>query len=323
MKRNIATADNIEATRLLLEYSTEPQKIIDAACKSVQLTPGFIREFRQYMTKENFTLSYKLTPEMADTNPDLFSEEILKEHYKDGLVDCNISLPMLAKYRDICNQTAGDEDYYSEEGSTLAETENLKSIIRDATESELTEDATLAFLGYSTETDDLLLKRIKNEDAKNSMLLSLSLNDDKPLTSATYKYLNNDMKEMLLGTEDVNPRDFINALSESKDLGWILNMINNVESGNITLQETTKNLENEILPLLNNLPEDAIVTLVKFSDKLKNTFNYRIMKYLLENKSFSEKQLIEILPEFKQAGMYFDLKKFAQANNYKELLSKM
>ena len=59
-------------------------------------------------------------------------------------------------------------------------------------------------MGISSEIDDLLLKLVKDEDTKSTILLTLSLSDEHEMTSSSYKYLSNDIKENVLGDEDVS-----------------------------------------------------------------------------------------------------------------------
>ena len=47
------------------------------------------------------------------------------------------------------------------------------------------------------------------------------------------------------------------------------------------------------------------------------------MVWLLENKEFSEEDLIEMKDVFKKAGLYFNLVKLAKQNNYNKLTEEL
>ena len=81
----------IDSTSYLIGYSDNPAKVISDICKTHQLTHDFICEFYSYITKEMFTLSYKLLPSLAEQYPELFDEElflkavsICEEENEDG-----------------------------------------------------------------------------------------------------------------------------------------------------------------------------------------------------------------------------------------------
>lgn len=318
MKRTITTADEIEATKLLMTYSPNPAAIIDGICKSFQLTDDFIREFRQYITKEAFTLSPYLSVKMAEKYPEYFDEELFKKALKKN-PSTDFSISMVAKYISEVPDEWDSDDEDSEKDYETKES-YFEDLIRNATTEELTEDVVPVFLGLNSVIDDLILKRIKNNECLvQSILLSLSLNDSQPFTSSTYKYMPNDMKENLIGTEDVDARNFINAISDSDDFGWKLKMLHDVENGKINILETGATMDNEMLHLINKLPETEIVAFTKLSNKLKNAFSGKIMMWLLKNKSFSEEELIEMFPVFKKAGLYFEIKKLAREENYEKL----
>ena len=98
-----------------------------------------------------------------------------------------------------------------------------------------------------------------------------------------------------------------------KDLGWKKKMIE--LRGEIEMKQPLwiKNL------LVANLPEDMIAEFTKLSEKLPNAFSYKLMSWLLDNKDFNEDQLIEMKGVFKKAGLFFNLRKLAQANGYENL----
>lgn len=225
----------------------------------------------------------------------------------------NISISLLCDYyTDFIN----NEDY-------LLDEDLVKEIIRDSTTDEINNSDVLCLMGISAEIDELLLKRIKDEDLKNTILLTMSVSEDHLMTSTTYKHLSNDMKEDILGDEEVSVREFINALSDTQDLGWQIKMIDRAVKGEITLLKTGQVFDKEIVLLMSKLPEREILKLVSLSYAMPNTFSYKVVKWMLDNKDFSEDDLIEMKDTIKKAGLWFDLMKIAKENNYEKLKNAM
>ena len=98
-------------------------------------------------------------------------------------------------------------------------------------------------------------------------------------------------------------------------------MINAAVNGELTFEKTNQVYDKELLVLVANLPENLIVKLTKLQQFMPNTFSYKIMVWLLENKDpFNEEDLIAMKDVFKRAGLYFNLKKIANENNYTSLI---
>lgn len=361
MKIKITTQDVIDTTRYMTDAIEDPTEIIKGICNSHRLTSDFVREFSAHITPEMFMTSYRLSKEMADRHPNLFSDSEFREllKYKEDEVELSeedAQQQKVAKMFTAMNtkdslaqiinllSMGGDEEekttrtvvtnnlpnisismlaeYYSDfkdDTSYRLTHELIKDIIRDSTDDELNNADVLSLMGIEPEIDELLLKRIKDEDVKNSLLLAISVSDEHSMTSSTYKHLTNDFKEDLLGTENVAAKDFINALSESKDLGWKKKMIERAISGEIEIETSREVMDKELLLLVANLPEDMIAEFTKLSEKLPNAFSYKLMSWLLDNKDFNEDQLIEMKDVFKKAGLFFNLRKLAQANGYNKL----
>ena len=58
-------------------------------CNSHRLTSDFVREFSAHITPEMFMTSYRLSKEMADRHPNLFSDSEFREllKYKEDEVE--------------------------------------------------------------------------------------------------------------------------------------------------------------------------------------------------------------------------------------------
>lgn len=357
MKIKTTTADVIETTKYMTQYTPNPLAVIEGVCRTHRLTQDFIREFRQYITPEMFMTSYRLPRDLAENNPDLYNEEDFKNlcKYKEEEIDNEEATDAqkasafvnafnnansIGSFMGLLNQSTEPEkrkiitnnikrislsmlsyfynDFKSDEYKLS--NQDIINIIREADSEEMNEDNIICLMGITSEIDELLLKKVKDEDTKSSILLTLSLSDEHTLTSSSYKHLSNDIKESMLGIEDVSVKEFINALAETKDLGWQSKMINSALDGEITFEKTNEVYDKELLLLVSNLPEDLIVKLTKLSKNMPNTFSYKIMCWLLENKEFSEEELIEMKDVMKKAGLFFTLRKIAKENNYTFLL---
>ena len=149
-------------------------------------------------------------------------------------------------------------------------------------------------MGIDNSIDQLLLKRITDEETRRSILLTLSLSmiQIQILLQHPYKYMDNSMKEHVIGTENIDIHDFVKVLAESKDLGWQAEMIHKVVSGEITIEKTTKTIDSDMVQLAANISESMFVELTKIYDTLSQTFfSYKIMSWALINKYFNEDQL--------------------------------
>jgi len=221
-----------------------------------------------------------------------------------------VSFSLLARY---ISTFRNNSDYELDE-------EILKSVIREADDEEFNDAGTVcSYLGLYDSVDELLLKRIKDDEVRNTILLSLTVTDSSSLSSKSYQYMSNEVKEEVIGTENVRLRDFMAATAESTDLGWVCKMVDSAVNGDIQFNKTLKVEETDVIKLIASLPEDYVVKLTKLSNIFKNLFSYKIMFWALENKQFSEDQLIEMKDIFKQAGLLITLKKFAVKHGYTDL----
>jgi len=335
------TADSnvISSTEFMTLMSSNPAAIISGICHSYRLTAEFIQRFKYYITPEMFMESPRLSGELIEMYPELFDMEMIEKGIKNPgsipnedededtdddteqevvesedtekrlNIDLDkLSLYLISKIRE-CPELA---DYIS--------TKNIKEAIYDATEKELKDESLmLSFIGINAEIDEILLKAIKDQDIRDSILLTLSLSEDSNLTSTTYKYYSNDMKESILGTDDVDPEKFTSALAQSRDLGWKERMINSALSGDIKFRKTTATFEKDILMFFSMLPRDLVAKFLTLRDYMPNAISYKVMLWVMENKDFTEENYITALSAFKSAGLFFNLKKLAKQNDYKKL----
>ena len=89
MKIKTTKKDVIDSTRFFNSTLIIHHQVIEGICKTHRLTQDFIKEFAQYITPEMFMMSFRLSKELADNNPDLFDEVKFKEllKYKEEEID--------------------------------------------------------------------------------------------------------------------------------------------------------------------------------------------------------------------------------------------
>ena len=317
------TNDVITSTELLLSYASNKREIIKGIALSHRLTDAFISTFREHIDKDVFTLSYKLTPEMSSDYPDLFDRNIFVENLSMLICRNMLSIEMLSDYIDDVKEIKNNEgDCDGDECDNCSEIEDhIIDIIRTADKSSMTTDILTPIIGvFSESVTEFLLKRTDDDEIKNTIMLLLSIDDESHLTSSTMKYLDNATKEDILGTDDVNPEDFINTLSGSSDYGWIRKLLNKVKSGEIKLRKTTVDFSKTAITVVANLPEDLAKEVLVLRKYMPYALNGKVFQWILENKDYSESTLVYLINDFKAAGLYFKLKQYATKNNFQELL---
>lgn len=321
--RKIAGVDVVNSTRLLCSFSTPEyiQNIVDGIMKSHQLTKEFLNEFKDYINVENFTSSYMLSKELVDEYPDLFSYET----YMQNILSLKPHISMLSEFFEDILSRYGEKDgktHAEEEDDVVDIIENLViNCINDSTEQEVNDANAAAIVGsLGDKVDTVLLRKIKDESVREIIMLAIQLKGSENASSASLKYLTNDSKEEILGTDNVDPNTFINTLSESKDLGWVIKMINKAVSGEISLYKTTSVFDRDLIKFIAAMPESVVVSTLKLKEYMPNAVSYKVLYWTLQHKDLSEDDLIELKDIFKSSGMYFELKRFARTKEYNRLL---
>ena len=318
------TNDVIESTKMLVCFSSDKSKIIDGITKTHQITPEFINEFSEFITKEIFTLSYKLTLNMVEMYPDLFSEELFRENLERLISSNLIGIDMLSRnIQDVKVIMAkrDNESSYDDESGVSEFEQYIINILRHSKKEEFTTDIVTSLVGvFSDRVISFLLKRTNDDELKQTIVSLIAISDETQLTPAVMKYIDNDTREEILGTEDVDPEDFINTISESKDYGWIRKLLNKVKNNEILLNTKKKDFSSTVIYAVMNLPEDLLVDVLKLRVYMPFAINNKLMQWILENKDLSESSLIFLIDEFKKTGNYFQLKKYAVENDYTDLL---
>lgn len=316
-KRKITTGDVITSTRYLSSFSGDLQRFVDGTMSTHQVTPEFIMEFRDFINTDNFSKSYMLKKSLVDKFPDYFvSETFLNNINPNSIID----MEMLAEYVD--NIKVKFESQVTEEGEDSIIEKIIINSINNATSEEIENTNIVTLVSeFGNKVDEVLLRRVHDDTAKDMITLAIELRGGNSTSSTAMKYMSNDTKEDMLGTENVNVKTFLKYLSESKDIGWVIKMVNKVSSGEIKLEKTTEVFDNDIIRFLATAPESLVLEILKLRKFMPNALSYKVLLWALKNRSFNEDELISVKDVFKQAGLFFELKRFAKDMEYSKLLS--
>lgn len=318
-KRKITTSDVITSTRYLSSFSGDLQRFVDGTMSTHQVTPEFIMEFRDFINTDNFSKSYMLKKSLVDEFPDYFvSETYLNSITSNSIID----IEMLAEYVDSIKGKF--ESQVTEEGEDSIIEKIIINSINNATSEEIENTNIVTLVSeFGNKVDEVLLRRVHNDTAKDMITLAIELRGGNSTSSTAMKYMSNDTKEDMLGTENVNVKTFLKYLSESKDIGWVIKMVNKVSSGEIKLEKTTEVFDNDVIRFFATAPESLVLEILKLRKFMPNALSYKVLLWTLKNRSFNEDELISVKDVFKQAGLFFELKRFAKDMEYSKLLSEL
>ena len=336
---NIIDRETIDSTKYLLEYSSNPGEIINALCYGNKINEEFVSEFRKYITKENFSGSYRLEMSLVDAHPDLFDENLYKESLMSEVkeeVDLDDILSIInalsgqttpqnngpkEKVIDVSRMSISGISRYLDSFGLKDRINDIYKSVQVAPKSEIMdEDYISDLLNIDNALDELILIRMTDSDFRQRILLLLSVSEGSDMNPALMKYLSSDIKENLLTGTSVGADELIKTLCDSNDLGWLIKMIDDAVDGVKSYNTYSGSLDLEMVKLIGALPEDVATKLFKLKTLLPNAFSYKVVAWSLENKSFNESQLIEIVDTVKKSGNLIRLKTLAKHNGYNNLL---
>jgi len=150
------------------------------------------------------------------------------------------------------------------------------------------------------------------------LLLVLSLNEGMKVSSTVSSNYTDEMRENLLGNE-CDSKEFITALTGSKNLLWQEEKINDALSGNIKINTSYEQFDNLLASYLTKIPEDLICKIFKLRDYMPNAFSSKMLMYILSYKKLSEEQLIQLISVYQKSGAILTLQKYATDNEYTKL----
>lgn len=306
------TEQVIDSTKIMAQHGEDNSELIKSICKTHQLTLEFVNEFRKYIDIDSFSTSKKLKLELINEFPELFSENIFIENIYEN----NPHIKTLVKY--FNNLKNSGIDNYKLEDIVVAS-------IRECEPDEIDYEVAGKFIGaFGKDVDELLLKRISDPEIREGIILSLATESDKYLTSEMFAYMSNEGRETILGTTDVSPEDFISAISSTNDLGWVNKMLDKAMYKEIKLKKVMDTFDDKLVYCVSKLPEELLLKLFSLSEEsFPNALSYKIMVYVLNNNNLSEHSIISLIERFKKAGLYFELKKYAERFEMDDLLKKL
>ena len=331
------TETKMQSFEYIFEKADEDGKkdLVANFCKSNQLTEEFIRQFRGCITEESFSNSFKLKEELTEKYPELFNEEIFKEKFipKEEEEDQNtnplgsiFSMFSVEEDKEKANFSLNSirlEMFVKYFKNTDFSESDIIYMIQNAEKSEFEDTATIGeFIGISNNIDNLILKRVDNDEVRTAIVLNAYMNENT-ITPSGFKYLSNEQKELIIGDSDIDPSLLIKSLAISKDLGWQSKLINKIANGEMELKRTTEDISKDFLLLASNLPEDLLIKLFVIKKSNPQLFTYSFMNTLLKIKSFSEQDLIQLKDEFIAVGLKLVLKEYASKHEYLALLASL
>lgn len=308
----ITTKGVVDSTKMLISFTNEidsKKEIISGIVKEHVLTDEFIREFKEYITKESFSASPMLSQRIVETYSDLFDEDVYIENISKSRC---AELSMIILYLDKLKEKLNDD-----ENCLIGEC--IVKSINNTPKEELNDDILMELLFISDESDEKILARSTSEEVIERIILAAELRGLESLSKAAIRKLPKDVRDSMMASAGMNYSEFIKLLTESKDLGWISKMIDNVVSHEIILVSSPVKLE-EILTMFNALPEPICVKAMEMSGIIKEFSSYRVLSWLIENKDFTETELSGMYPMLKKSGLHFAVKKLAERKEYLELL---
>lgn len=291
---------------LLLTFSNDNvrKEVLNRIVEQSILTEECINEFKNLITPEAFTKSQYLRRSLVEKYPDLFLEEVFKT------AESPLHISMVS-YRELDNNAI----------SKLI----LKSTPTDIENEVDNNEKFLDLMCKDQDIDNAILRRIKNQEKLDSLILMLQLKYGDDISSEVAKYLPNELKEEYMGN-NAYADSFIKNLASSKDIAWINRMLDSILDGSKHIKVYSgcdDEVKKNILRLSNNLPESIFYKVILLRKYIPLILTKVFIESLLTEMDFNEDELIKCVNEFKAAGMYFTIKKLAIDKCYNRLLESL
>lgn len=322
--------NTIDNTKMFLDFGGDAKTVLASVLNNSMATPEFVNTFYSKLTPDVFTKSYKLSAKMADEYPRLFNEEMYLKYVtgapeEEEETDPNqqpqqqnpflammgmmnganvkelpiMHLTMLERYKDKIPE------------------ENLEQLtmiaVRNANEDEFKEmESVCSLLGISDECDKLIYMKVKDEETVNSFVLLKSLEEHGNPSFETFRHMSDEMRDSLLGT-NVEIEVLLKAFASTSSMVWKENKIKEIENKELQLKTTNSSYDSLIGSLVKAMPEDMLVRFISATyPSAKNLYNQKTLSFILKEKSLSEDELIQLIPEFRNAGMFIQMRKYAK-----------
>ena len=273
------------------------QPLIDLQCSSFELTINFIKEFKEYITKENFSKSPNLRKTLIDFFPELFEISLWKQSEAKNL-DLLLDDDFIKKFK------LNNDDIFE--------------IIKNAPRSSISKQLFDKFINEKDEKITSYLFSI-------SKIFGKEIEEIKDIDLITEEIFSNNseispekIEEILLGKKEITFSFFVKALLKISDLGYKLKFIDNYKKYNFIIKNEMIN--SELKKLMNGLPDEYIEIIFEIGNQFnKLSFSFIVLEYFLNQFSPSEKFLIKNKDLFIKAGLRENLRKIIEKNNYKKL----
>jgi len=271
--------------------------LIENQCAKYKITSDFVREFKEYITKQSFSTSPELTSEMILAYDDLYDYNSWKNN-KNKTLQPLLDDAFVQKY---------------------VGTDSIEDIILSTETTALTTEIFTKYfekLGANVKSLIINSSQLTNEELIRKYP---DLVNEKIFSNKHVKFeWTNSLIEYILQNKQLTSRFLINILSKTKDFGFMEEMLNkdfNYTQSGGTFDEELKNF-------LFNLPADYYGLIFDVLSKHSpNALTYAVLERVLEYNDFlSEQFLIENVEHFNRAGLFGKIAEYARRNEYKALM---
>jgi hypothetical protein len=297
----VKTITQSEINTLKYMFGTFPEStrktLIENQCAKYKITTDFVREFKEYITKQSFSTSPELTSEMIFAHNDLFDYNVWKNNKNKTLQ------PLL-------------DDTFVEK---YVGTDSIEDIILLTEHSALTVEMFNKYfekLGNNVKSLAVNSSQLTTEELVRTYP---DLVNEKIFSNKHVKFeWTNSLIEHILNNKQLNTKFLISILSKTKDFGFMEEMLNRdfnyVQSGGT--------FDEELKTFLFNLPADYYGLIFDVVAKNSpNALTYSVLERVLDFNDFlSEQFLIENVEHFNRAGLFGKLAEYARRNEYKALM---
>lgn len=285
----------IGALKMMLSGASNPKEIVALYCKENQLDEEDIAVLREWIDKEIFSSSKKLTKKLVEENPELFDESIWNSSTEKSI------------------------DFILDDNYTLSDEDVLVALKTSNSEELTPEIASKVFERHNEALTQVLLRKINIDEN----FLVANVNN---LTSNIFKnlrvkeFLNTKLiEELIENRSQLDMKFFVAALNTTRDFGWIKRMLKTPRTNYI---QTANTFDAELLNLLNGLPElyfNDLFSIISTYDK--NALSYTVLCKLLSMTDLSEEFCIENFDLFQSVGLRGALATYAVDHDFEALIT--
>jgi len=295
------TITQSEIDTLKYMFGTFPEStrktLIENQCAKYKLTPDFIREFKEYISKKDFTTSLELSYDMIKMFEDMFDVETWIGHVDKSLE------PLM--HDDFIEKHLKERDL-----NHIIAYSNAKSITKEVFEKHfenLSNDVKAFIINASHITDEGLIRKypgMVDEDAFKNKSMKVEWT--------------NSLIEYVLTNKKLTVKVLISALRKTKDFGFMKRMLET----KFDYAQSAETYDDLLKEFIFTIPEIYYPRLFELLDEFSsNAITYDVlMALLITNQFLEEKFLIDNLTHFKRNGLTGKFAEYARANDYKSVM---